>query len=71
MHVTLIEDARGDLVDVLYYCDQSCATDAGDSDAQWWPGGMDTDYDLYCSNPECELLIQHGLHCDCEDRDVA
>src|SRR5215216_1639509 len=28
----------------------------------WFPGGSETDYDVYCANDECRTLLWHGLN---------
>ena len=65
LHVNLIEDERGNLVDILYYCSQICADAAGAPYPSAWPGGMDSDYCQYCE--VCASLIEHGLQCEHED----
>ncbi len=59
LHVRMIEDSIGDLVDIDYYCSQYCALKADVPQPSAWPGGMETDYDQYCGN--CETLIARGL----------
>jgi hypothetical protein len=62
LHVNMIEDKRGDLVDIAYYCSQRCADAAGIPQPSAWPGGMETDYDQYCA--QCGDHIAHGLQCE-------
>lgn len=62
--VRLIEDARGDLVDVEHFCDQLCAADHARTfnhpdDAAEWPGGMEEDADQYCAS--CGTFLRPGL----------
>ncbi|MAH44880.1 hypothetical protein CMI37_03575 [Candidatus Pacearchaeota archaeon] len=59
-HVELIEDSQGDLVDIRYACSAVCATDLDFPQPSAWPGGMETDYDVYCES--CESLMWTGLN---------
>lgn len=66
-HVQFINDDDGDLVDIFYYCSAFCYTqDTGKSaDGHAWPGGSETDYDVYCANENCNALLWKGLEsCD-------
>lgn len=38
-------------------------TNVGGYDVSYgaWPGGAETDYDVYCSNGECQELLWKGL----------
>ncbi len=66
LHVEMIEDKSGDLVDIGYYCSQGCAIEAGIPQPSAWPGGMGTDYCQICT--VCECVITHGIEeCSCED----
>lgn len=47
-----IEDARGDLVDIVYHCETF------NTDALPWPGYSWPDYHVYCS--DCGSLINIG-----------
>ena len=60
-HVELLEDARGNLVDIEYYCCATCYTIAKGQDAHGhaWPCGMETDHDVYCDN--CGDLMREGI----------
>ena len=59
-HIQMVEDSQGDLVDIRYACSQLCASDLGFDEPSAWPGGMETDYDVYCEN--CEMLMCGGLN---------
>ena len=61
-HVNMIEDASGDLVDIEYACSQLCADDQGFPQPSAWPGGIETDYDVFCV--ECSRHMWHGLQCE-------
>jgi len=58
-HVQLIEDERGDLVDIRYACSALCAGDLEFPEPSAWPGGMETDYDVLCES--CGDLMWKGL----------
>lgn len=51
-YVTLVEDGQGDLADIIVYCGYFCS----DDNAREWPGGMETDYDVYCDR--CNVLVK-------------
>jgi hypothetical protein len=53
----MVEDAQSDLVDIIYYCCWFCAQD--DPQAGAWPGGMETDGDVYCV--KCGHIMWRGL----------
>jgi hypothetical protein len=65
MHVQMVEDAGGDLVDILYACSAQCAEVGKFDHPSAWPGGTETDYDQHCDT--CGDHIAHGLQCptDC------
>ncbi len=65
LHVNLVEDSKGDLVDIEYYCGALCARDANVPEPSAWPGGMETDYDQYCAS--CGDHITCGLQCEDHD----
>jgi len=58
-HVQMIEDERGDLVDVRYYDTQWCADMAAAPQPSAYPGGSETDYCVYCYT--CGVHMWHGL----------
>ena len=58
-HIHFVEDERGDLVDLGYYCSRSCYVEAGHTDAGAWPGGMETDSDVHCET--CGDFMWQGL----------
>lgn len=60
-HVDFIEDTTGDLVDIEYYCSASCfeIKTGQDSYGKAWPGGSETDYNVYCNH--CGALLWEGL----------
>ena len=60
-HANMIEDSQGDLVDIEWFCSASCYSSSTNNEAYGhaWPGGDETDYDVYCHN--CKDLIWHGL----------
>lgn len=61
IHVNMIEDTKGDLVDIEYFCDGACFTaHTGENYfGHGWPCGSETDYDVYCAH--CETLLWKGL----------
>ena len=59
LHVRMIEDTQGDLVNMEYYCSALCAREANVPEPSAWPGGMETDYDQHCA--QCGDLIAAGL----------
>jgi hypothetical protein len=61
-HVEMVEDSRGDLVDIRYACSAYCARELGFPKPSAWPGGMETDSDVFCER--CESHMWHGLDCD-------
>lgn len=59
-HVHFIEnELTGDLIDIRYFCSQSCALNAGGPQPSAWAGGMEIDYDQHCDN--CGDFIAAGL----------
>jgi len=62
LHVHMIEDTQGDLVDIEYYCGPLCANEAGIPEPSAWPGGMETGHDQSCN--QCGRLIAHGMERD-------
>ncbi len=52
-YVRLIEDSRGDLVDIEHYCSTICWRDAGlgDPHGHAWPCPEQADYAQHC--PSC------------------
>jgi len=50
VHIRMIEDANGDLVDLEYF-HHSCAPD----DVPGWPAPEAVDYEVYCA--ECGLIV--------------
>ena len=52
-YVQMIEDDRGDLVDIEVYCSAQCWRDAGPGDpfGHAWPCPEETDYRQFC--PQC------------------
>ncbi len=63
IHVEFIEDHPGDLVDVNYFCSGLCYTEVTKKPyaGHAWPGGSETDYDVYCANQACGELLWEGL----------
>jgi hypothetical protein len=61
MHIHMIEDERGDLVDIDYYCSQYCA-DAANIPQPSLTFGEETDYCIICAN--CGDHIQRGIEYD-------
>ena len=49
-YINFIEDSRGDLVDLEYFCSAMCASDELVA-LGGWPTLDDTDSDIYCT--EC------------------
>ncbi len=54
-YVILEDDNQGELVEIHYFCSKYCAP----LEAESWPGGMETDYDVSCQ--ECGDLMWEGL----------
>jgi len=54
-YVILEEDSRGDLVEIKYFCSAWCAPPGAGA----WPGGMETDSNVYCT--ECQDLMWEGM----------
>lgn len=70
MHIGRIEDARGDTVDMVDYCSDSCHRQhAGDAYAGW-DGAHELEHTDYCA--ACGVVIP-GFEdaCDCQLRNVA
>jgi len=65
VHVNMIEDLQGDLVDIEYFCSAQCFETTTNRPAYGnaWPGGMETDYDVTCFC--CGGHMWHGLQCEC------
>ena len=61
-HITLIEDERGELVDINYFCSDWCAQ--SDPHYAGWYGCVevgDVDNDVWCVT--CDTYILYPLHC--------
>ena len=58
-HVQMIEDDRGDLVDIRWYCSQWCATEDDAPQPSAWPGGDETQSAVYCH--VCGTLMWEGI----------
>ena len=56
VHVRMIEDAQGDLVDIEYF-HHFCAVDLFDDTIKAWPAPEAVDYPVYCSHDECGIRI--------------
>ena len=65
-YVNFHEDALGNTHDVDYYCSAECYTEhtGQRADSARWPGGDETDYDVYCANPDCTMLLWEGIDYD-------
>lgn len=62
-NAVLIEDAKGELVDALYYCSDACAKTH--SSYAGWYGCVELDFGQTCSAEGCEAQL-HGLEsCSC------
>jgi len=68
IHANFIEDTKGDLVNIDWYCSPFCFNedmqDKGedkDSYGHAYPCGTETDNDTYCANPSCGDLLWTGL----------
>ena len=65
-YVNLIEDTRGDLVEIEHYCSTECFRQGTGKDAHGyrWPCPEQADYNQYC--PTCGVLAvpAHGDECD-------
>lgn len=74
IHAIFYNDSKGDLVDVEYFGSRVCmenklaelgianSSPAGEtSEFSWgrWPGGSETDYDVYCAG--CGSLLWRGM----------
>jgi hypothetical protein len=60
-HANMIEGEQGDLIDIEYACSELCAWDQGFPQPSAWPGGMETDYDVFCGS--CGFHMWHGIQC--------
>ena len=60
IYVNMIEDKRGDLVDIEYFCSGHCAVQKHGPAMldNAWPAMESKDYDIHCS--QCDDLIQEG-----------
>lgn len=58
-HVHMVEDAAGDLVGIRYFCSPWCAAEGNAPEPSAWPGGMETDYPVYCET--CGDLMWEGV----------
>jgi hypothetical protein len=56
-YVNMIEDDRGDLVEIDIYCSSTCWRDAGLGDpfGHYWPCPEATDYAQHC--PQCSRVV--------------
>lgn len=62
IHAEFIEDDKGDLVDISWYCSAQCYNadnPTKDADGHWYPNGTETDYDEHCAH--CGTLLWKGL----------
>ena len=64
IHANFIEDTDNNLIDIQWYCSESCYTNAGHSDIGAYPCGQETDYCVFCS--QCGDFIWQGISCDVE-----
>lgn len=62
-YVDMQEDESGDLVNIDYYCCAECYEVGTNkpSTGKQWPGGSETNYDVYCANLSCKELMWYGL----------
>jgi hypothetical protein len=60
-YVVEVNDARGDLVDLLYYCYADAPTTNSYLE---WPAYEWPDYCVSCE--ECSTLLNRGQECECE-----
>ena len=69
-YVKMVEDERGDLVDIKHYCSAWCYVDGeGESaDGQLWPCPESADYPQYC--PTCGVLTVPAISGSEENPDV-
>ncbi len=60
-YADMIQDSQGDLVDIEWFCSAGCYEKSTNNGAEGhaWPGGGETDYNVYCHN--CQNLIWKGL----------
>ncbi len=59
-YVNMIEDSRGDLVDIEIYCSAYCWPDSlGPADGHGWPCPEATDYPQYC--PTCGTCVVEAI----------
>lgn len=58
-YVNYIEDERGDLAEITFYCSQACADDEYDEYAVPLVGRIETDYSTFCAH--CDELLWTGL----------
>lgn len=63
-YVRMIEDSRGDVVDIEHYCSVSCYQEGTGESAEGhlWPCPERADCPQYC--PTCETLTVESLHAE-------
>ena len=61
IHAEFIEDSRGDIVDVHWYCNDLCYSDGTGQHAQGhaYPCGREANYNVYCH--ACARLVKKGI----------
>jgi hypothetical protein len=65
-HAVLIEDAlTGDLLDLRYYCSDSCAQD--DVAYSGWNGCIELMFGQVCEREGCESILHGVSECACSD----
>jgi hypothetical protein len=62
MHVFDIEDATGDLIDVIPLCSDSCHRDYAGNEYAGWNGAYESEFTTYCA--QCGVVIPGEDACE-------
>ena len=62
MHLQLIEDLDGQLIDVIEFCSDYCHKEHAGSDYAGWNGCNEAEFNTACAN--CEAVIE-GVEGEC------
>lgn len=65
LQIVEVNDRDGNLVDIAHFCSLTCqwSDSRYGQFASYHPFSYETDYDVFCDNPDCKTHIQHGLSC--------
>lgn len=55
MHYHFIEDEKGDLIEVLEFCSDSCNREHNGEDYAGWNGCHEAEFDTLCTNCRVEI----------------